>query len=62
MLGTEVLRREAESKRPEDHRGKPKPVQFSTVYGVHKEGGAAVPRKRYVEIRQDKPAMKEQES
>jgi ParB family chromosome partitioning protein len=41
---------------------KPKLVQISTVYGVQKEGSAAVPRNRYVEIRQDKPTKKEQEN
>jgi ParB family transcriptional regulator, chromosome partitioning protein len=41
---------------------KPKLVQISTAYGVQKEGSAAVPRNRYVEIRQDKPSKKEQES
>lgn len=40
---------------------KPKLVQISTAYGVQKEGSAAVPRNRYVEIRQDKPTKKEQE-
>jgi ParB family chromosome partitioning protein len=41
---------------------KPKLVQISTAYGVQKEGSAAVPRNRYVEIRQDKPTKKEQEN
>ncbi len=41
---------------------KPKLVQISTAYGVQREGSAAVPRNRYVEIRQDKPTKKEQES
>jgi ParB family chromosome partitioning protein len=41
---------------------KPKLVQISTAYGVQKEGSTAVPRNRYVEIRQDKPTKKEQES
>jgi len=39
---------------------KPKLVKISTAYGVQKEGSAAVPRNRYVEIRQDKPTKKEQ--
>jgi ParB family chromosome partitioning protein len=39
---------------------KPKLVQISTAYGVQKEGSAAVPRNRYVEIRKDKPTKKEQ--
>src|ERR1035437_7760259 len=41
---------------------KPKLVQISTAYGAQKEGSAAVPRNRYVEIRQEKPSKKEQES
>jgi ParB family chromosome partitioning protein len=41
---------------------KPKLVQISTAYGVQKEGSAAVPRNRYVEVRQEKPSKKEQES
>ena len=36
-------------------------VQISTAYGVQKEGSAAVPRNRYVEIRQEKPTKKGQE-
>jgi ParB family chromosome partitioning protein len=41
---------------------KPKLVQISTTYGVQKESSAAIPRNRYVEIRQDKPAKKQQEN
>jgi ParB family chromosome partitioning protein len=41
---------------------KPKLVQISTAYGVQKEGSAAIPRNRYVEIRQEKPTKKQQES
>ena len=41
---------------------KPKLVQISTAYGVQKEGSTAVPRNRYVEIRQEKPTKKQQES
>ncbi|MGH9604280.1 MAG: ParB/RepB/Spo0J family partition protein, partial [Terracidiphilus sp.] len=39
---------------------KPKLVQISTAYGQPKEGNAAIPRNKYVEIRQDKPQKKEQ--
>jgi ParB family chromosome partitioning protein len=39
---------------------KPKLIQISTAYGVQKEGSAAVPRNRYVEIRKEKPTKKEQ--
>jgi ParB family transcriptional regulator, chromosome partitioning protein len=39
---------------------KPKLVQISTAYGQPKDGGAAIPRNKYVEIRQDKPKHKEQ--
>ena len=39
---------------------KPKLVQISTAFGVQKEGSSAVPRNRYVEIRQEKPTKKEQ--
>jgi ParB family chromosome partitioning protein len=39
---------------------KPKLVQISTAYGVQKEGSAAIPRNRYVEIRQEKPTKREQ--
>jgi ParB family chromosome partitioning protein len=39
---------------------KPKLVQISTAYGQPKDGGAAIPRNKYVEIRQDKPQRKEQ--
>ena len=41
---------------------KPKLVQISTAYGVQKEGSSAVPRNRYVEIRQEEPTKKEQAS
>ncbi len=37
---------------------KPKLVQISTAYGQPKDGGAAIPRNKYVEIRQDKPKSK----
>ena len=39
---------------------KPKLVQISTAYGQSKDGSAAIPRNKYVEIRQDKPQKKEQ--
>jgi ParB family chromosome partitioning protein len=39
---------------------KPKLVQISTAYGQPKDGSAAIPRNRYVEVRQDKPQKKEQ--
>jgi len=39
---------------------KPKLVQISTVYGTPKDGSAAIPRNKYVEIRQDKPQKKDQ--
>lgn len=39
---------------------KPKLVQISTAYGKPVEGSPVVPRSQYVEIRQDKPARKEQ--
>jgi ParB family chromosome partitioning protein len=39
---------------------KPKLVQISTAYGQPGEGSTAIPRNRYVEIRQDKPQKKEQ--
>jgi ParB family chromosome partitioning protein len=41
---------------------KPELVQISTAYGQPKNGTAAVPRNKYVEIRQDKPAKKEQQN
>jgi ParB family chromosome partitioning protein len=41
---------------------KPKLIQISTAYGVQKEGSGAIPRNRYVEIRQGKPTTKAQES
>jgi len=41
---------------------KPKLVQISTAYGAQKEGSSVVPRNRYVEIRQEKPTKKDQES
>ncbi|MGB6686308.1 MAG: ParB/RepB/Spo0J family partition protein [Terracidiphilus sp.] len=37
---------------------KPKLVQISTAFGQPKEGSAAIPRNKYVEIRQDKPQRK----
>lgn len=39
---------------------KPKLVQISTAYGQPKDGSAAIPRNKYVEIRQEKPQRKEQ--
>jgi ParB family chromosome partitioning protein len=39
---------------------KPKLVQISTAYGPQKEGSAAVPRNRYVEIRSEKPTNPKQ--
>jgi ParB family chromosome partitioning protein len=39
---------------------KPKLVQISTAYGPQKEGSAAVPRNKYVEIRSDKPTNPKQ--
>lgn len=39
---------------------KPKLVQISTAYGQPKDGSAAIPRNKYVEIRHDKPQKKEQ--
>src|ERR1039458_6731612 len=39
---------------------KPKLVQISTAYGVREEGSAAVPRNKYVEIRNDKPTNQKQ--
>ncbi len=39
---------------------KPKLVQISTAYGQSKDGSAAIPRNKYVEVRQDKPQKKEQ--
>jgi ParB family transcriptional regulator, chromosome partitioning protein len=39
---------------------KPKLVQISTGYGQQREGSAAIPRNKYVEIREGKPAKKEQ--
>jgi ParB family chromosome partitioning protein len=39
---------------------RPKLVQISTAYGQPKDGSAAIPRNKYVEIRQDKPQRKEQ--
>lgn len=41
---------------------KPKLVQISTCYGRPKDGSVAIPRNKYVEIRQDKPAKNGQES
>jgi len=37
---------------------KPKLVQISTAYGKPTEGSPAIPRNKYVEIRQDKPQRK----
>ena len=37
---------------------KPKLVQISTAYGQPKDGNGAIPRNKYVEIRQDKPQRK----
>jgi ParB family chromosome partitioning protein len=37
---------------------KPKLVQISTAYGHPKDGNGAIPRNKYVEIRQDKPQRK----
>jgi len=39
---------------------KPKLVQISTAYGQPKNGSAAIPRNKYVEVRQDKPQRKDQ--
>ena len=39
---------------------KPKLVQISTAYGPAKEGSAAVPRNKYVEIRTEKPTNEKQ--
>ncbi len=39
---------------------KPKLVQISTAYGKPADGSAAIPRNKYVEIREDKPQKKEQ--
>jgi len=39
---------------------KPKLVQISTAYGPTKQGSAVIPRNKYVEIRRDAPAKKEQ--
>lgn len=39
---------------------KPKLVQISTAYGQPKDGSAAIPRNKYVLLRQDKPQKKEQ--
>jgi len=41
---------------------KPKLIQISTAYGPTKDGSAAVPRNKYVEIRRDKPTKKEQQN
>ena len=41
---------------------KPKLLQISTAYGVPKQGSEIVPRNRYVEIRQEQPTKKEQQS
>ena len=37
---------------------KPKLVQISTAYGLPKDGNGAIPRNKYVEIRQDNPQRK----
>ncbi len=39
---------------------KPKLVQISTAYGQHKDGSAAIPRNKYVEVRPEKPTNKEE--
>jgi ParB family chromosome partitioning protein len=39
---------------------KPKLVQISTAYGTPKDGSAAVPRNKYVEIRNDNPTNQKQ--
>ena len=39
---------------------KPKLVQISTAYGKPADGSAAIPRNKYIEIREDKPQKKEQ--
>jgi ParB family chromosome partitioning protein len=39
---------------------KPKLVKISTAYGQPKDGSAAIPRNKYVEIREDKPQRKGQ--
>jgi hypothetical protein len=39
---------------------KPKLIQISTAYGAPEEGGATIPRNKYIEIRQEKPERKEQ--
>lgn len=39
---------------------KPKLVQISTAYGQPRDGGAVIPRNKYIEVRQDKPKRKEQ--
>jgi ParB family chromosome partitioning protein len=39
---------------------KPKLVQISTAYGPAKDGSAAVPRNKYVEIRSEKPTNQKQ--
>ena len=39
---------------------KPKLVQISTAYGQPKDGSAAVPRNKYVEIRSEKPTNQKQ--
>jgi ParB family chromosome partitioning protein len=38
----------------------PKLVQISTAYGPTKDGGAAIPRNKYVEIRSEKPTSQKQ--
>jgi ParB family chromosome partitioning protein len=39
---------------------KPKLVQISTAYGPQKDGGATIPRNKYVEIRSEKPTSPKQ--
>jgi ParB family chromosome partitioning protein len=39
---------------------KPNLVQISTAYGLQKEGSAILPRNKYIEIRAEKPASKDE--
>jgi ParB family chromosome partitioning protein len=41
---------------------RPKLVRISTAYGPSKDGSVVIPRNKYVEIRQEKPSKKEQQS
>ena len=41
---------------------RPKLVKISTSYGIQKQGSDIVPRSRYVEIKAEKPARKEQQN